>query len=300
MRSLLRTTMRTHLFSPLSLLAAAAAVFIGCSFGLSFEAVIDQQENCIYIHEFSCLAHTVVMFLPAILIPVHTCREFSHGTVRNKLICGVTKTRFLLSEILVNMLTAALLFALVTVPIVIRGEAMLAEKEWLLLARMFLTMLGGYLLCAVIMTVLCCCIFCSYRALAVVACTLLLVVCIVGGLRLQRLLWSPRLYERNEYGTDNYVTVEDPAYIGGAARTLMKTAIFCDPFMQVYISVYEYFPLTGGYDDSYFDDLKKDLDHSTFDVEEQVYYPCFPLYQAGTALVFTAAGILILRRRNIR
>ena len=235
-----------------------------------------------------------IFALFGVFISLSIGREYSDGTIRNKLIAGHTKGSIFISElilnIILNIISCSLIFVVYfgvflclaahTLPAMAFGDAVIVIIGYYLLNISF----------AVIFTVVSCLI--PSRAIGVVVCMLLFVAMMVGSTQISFMLAQPEVTTIEHYdANENLIDTEEhenPAYIGGAARIILQTLDNALPYGQLdtylsYMMIYSHSPnpqaVAAGYQD--------------------VLYS-YPLYSLSLIIILSGIGLVVFRKRDFK
>lgn len=280
MNNLLRAGMYRRLKDWLFWIVICVSLAVGIFFGLNFRTQM-------VFDDFFVMP---VFALLGVFIALSIGREYSDGTIRNKLIAGHTKGTIFLSELILNIIACSLIF-------VVYFGAFLCLAAHSLPAMPFgdavIVVVGYYLLnisFAVIFTVVSCLI--PSRAIGVVVCMLLFVAMMVGSTKIDFMLAQPEVTTIEHYdGNENLIDAEEqdnPAYIGGAARVILQTLDNTLPYGQLdtylsYMMIYTHSPnpqaVAAGYEG---------VLHS------------YPLYSLALIIVLSGVGLLVFRKRDFK
>ena len=231
-----------------------------------------------------------IFALLGVFIALSIGREYSDGTIRNKLIAGHTKGAIFVSELILNIISCSLIF-------VVYFGVFICLATYILPAMAFgdavIVIIGYYLLnisFAVIFTVVSCLI--PSRAIGVVVCMLLFVAMMVGSTQISFMLAQPEVTTIEHYdANENLIDTEEhenPAYIGGAARIILQTLDNALPYGQLdtylsYMMIYSHSPnpqaVAAGY--------------------QGVLYS-YPLYSLVLIAVLSGVGLLVFRKRDFK
>lgn len=231
-----------------------------------------------------------IFALLGVFIALSIGREYSDGTIRNKLIAGHTKGAIFVSELILNIISCSLIF-------VVYFGVFICLATYILPAMAFgdavIVIVGYYLLnisFAVIFTVVSCLI--PSRAIGVVVCMLLFMAMMVGSTQIAFMLAQPEVVTIEHYDADNNLIdteeYDNPDYVDGAARVVLQTLDNALPYGQLdtylsYMMSYSHSPnpqaVAAGY--------------------ESVLHS-YPLYSLALIIALSGGGLLLFRKRDFK
>lgn len=280
MNNLLLAGMYRRLKDWLFWIVLGVSLAVGIFFGLNFRTQM-------VFDDFFVMP---VFALLGVFIALSIGREYSDGTIRNKLIAGHTKGAIFTSELILNIIACSLIF-------VVYFGAFLCLAAHSLPAMPFgdavIVVVGYYLLnisFAVIFTVVSCLI--PSKAIGVVVCMLLFMAMMVGSTQIAFILAQPEVATIEHYDADhNLIDTEEydnPDYVDGAARVILQTLDNTLPYGQLdtylsYMMIYSHSPnpqaVAAGYEG---------VLHS------------YPLYSLALIIVLSCVGLLVFRKRDFK
>lgn len=247
-------------------------------------------------------------------------REYSDGTIRNKIIAGKTKTVILLSRLFINTAISMLMSFIFLLPCVIIAAAVFAKIP---MSILLWTLLGFFMVniaWAVIFTVVSSLV--TSKEISAVINFILIIVIMFGAYQLEHLIGQPEFIEIEEtqnvrmtaeeikqvqegtfdgsYAWDNdengvityYKIVElstakepNPRYIKEPVRTVMQTVDNILPHGQInlYVSCLTYY-------------TSDDVPHA----EEYEVIKLYPIYSLGVIFILSGVGFVLFRKRNLK
>lgn len=307
MVKLLRAGLRRYLHSAVLWLAVAASAVAAVLCGLNAR---DFYLDDVYI--------MVVFFALAVLLSWLVGREHEEGLFRNKVIAGYTKGQIFLSELILGIGAALLLFLLFAVIFAALNAYVLQKASAWVCVRIFLDVLLANVCTAAVLVAVACLI--PKRALVAIVNILLVLGISFGAYGAENLLAQEEFYTEWDYHdqtfsdeSGTYVVsvpiegsehpVENPRYVGGAARTALELAYDLLPYghitEQIQITTdwfgyayYDRFPDSG---ESWTSD--KNLSISAQD-SRQINRNL--IYGALSTAVVCAAGYACFRKKELK
>ena len=304
MLRLIKNTLRVHLHSKTFLFSCTGAL------GICGMYIFNDEHNT-----FRAVPFLFIAVLTAVPVCFGAGTEFSDGTLRNKLTAGVTKTQFLMAQVIAAIADAVIMLLITLIPYdLITQNALLPSQDTakgLWIALLLLTMTAA---AAVIFAVLTCL---TQTKMAVLLCGIMSVGLVAGSMWAEGKLLQPEEYQGNrselfvydesgENIIDSIVTVEtipNNSCVKGKARAALYVGFRLSPFSCLNIA--------------------DQLSHASVDTvnapdaartkyyenrfEEHCDFNCsayIDLWKAiawtlGECAVFTAIGVMIFRKRNI-
>ena len=236
-----------------------------------------------------------LLIVIAIMISLMIGTEFSDGIVRNKLIMGHSKGKVFLSELLLSMISSTVLFAVGYGAFIVfnfhRCDSMEAGEIAVGAVGLLMMHLSFAAICTAV------CFFIPYNSTiaAIINITLVIVMAIIT-LFLYYKFTEPEYYHATydyNYDENGHIVEQviegepNPKYIptDSAEYTVLRTAYYLMPCGQ--LTDYQ-FALSDFWFRDYPDERRlNDLKTA-------------PLYSLMTTGLFTAAGILIFRKKDLR
>ena len=309
MLRLTKLNLRLRICSPLFLALCAAVLLTSIAVGMEFENTVYDLNP---IPFFAAAAASMISTVFA------AGTEFADGTVRSKLVCGITKPRFYLSQLIASLCVSLFFFLLAGVPFFLMGrKRFFSQFDFVLLVRATVLLLAGvvfFTVIAVFITVLV-----KNRAAVLLVCTGAVMVLAISeretDWRLNRPEYTAVYRSGRETDTDepresviDYVIPNDQ-YVSEPARTVLYTSLKVNPF-QCFVSALDIIRSEGEINRTSLKNIEEEYErikNSDSKYERNADYfrdrliNCiyYPLWSGGLMLVLTAAGVLIFRKRNI-
>lgn len=297
--------LRVHLFSPMFAVSCLGTVAVSIIIGINVRSAAGSV--------WPFLLSLIILAFPASFgIGV----EFSDGTVRNKIVSGVTKTRFYLSQLAAVITEALIMFLLTLIPYdLIVFKRLLPSgnvKIGLCSAGLILLMYIGF---AVIFTFILCL---TQTKVAVLLCGALCIGLILGERWAESNLQYPEKYymgsselflydEKEENIIDSIVTEEtapNNSYVHDPGRYLLYAGYRLSPVSCAGIArgVSGMSPDTFNSPDKARENFKEMEYEFDFDFMCSAYIDLWKavVWTLGECAVLTLLGILIFGKRNIQ
>lgn len=304
----------------ISFVCLSAGIFEGFMYHIEGKRELFSGANV----EFACYTHLFMILPIIILVSIQTIREFSSGTVRNKLIVGATKTQFYFAQLLTNCALTLIMSALyfVTYFIIINPLFDLGHYSFTM-ALLFVFMLTlGYLMITIITTVITM-LFGKALLSMVFTVTILLGTTFVALWFASDLVQPKFFYEGTADG--DVTGVANPMFVErGTKRDAMSLYIYTSPVCQFYIvqsalssgvkseeelpkpygrwvqpSIRSYYDETDysrydGYDEEYDEDDDMFIKYNL----RNIYF--MPVYSLCASAVIILLGAAAFKRKNIK
>ena len=312
MAKIFKFTLKHNMMSYPFLVAVVVFLVAGCIEALPI--ISGGNIEALHLFNEDTTSAMYLTFAIAVLPPLLTGREFTSGTVRNKLITGTSKKAFFVSHLLVNSVLTVILTLVYFLPsFVLCTKYYYVFKPYMVAYAIFCVALG-YLAVAALSTVIS---VMSNRMLISLVAVLLVTIsfALVDG-RFGAALYYPK-YDVVDY-TDRVVidesgdkvwvsepktTSPNPFFVEpGTKRTLMWTAKRIMPFEIINNGtgvISEHLTSNDEYEYS-----KKEAEIQA-DGYPQIKERCdalfyLPLYQLGFIAVVSCLGLFLFDRRNIK
>ncbi|MBR6872064.1 MAG: ABC transporter permease subunit [Ruminococcus sp.] len=313
MLRLIRLTLRLHIKRTSFALAAAAALFIGVMFGLGNTKKPSED----FMYSLDETPFVLAGMIVSVITVWSVCTEFSDGTVRSKLITGVSKAQFITAQIVASAVDAALVFLLTAAPLILLGNKQfysLYSSEILFIAfgLILLYLVFNGVLCAVISCII------QSKVIALILCAGMWFGLNFAATQLNGRLSEPQFSERlitdivQNKDTGKYEEhMSEVEYtpnsrrVSGAERETMKVLLLLTGKAGVYTAETILNTCTEAFTlDEYLSFAKETVNDkltwgSCYMFEGADGFAVYPLWTLGECAVFTAIGVLIFRKRNI-
>ena len=313
MAKIFKFTLKHNMMSYPFLAAVVVFLIAGCIEALPI--ISGGNIEALHLFDADTTSAPYLAFAIAVLPPLLTGREFTSGTVRNKLITGTSKKAFFVSHLLVNSVLTVILTLVYFLPsFVLCTKYYNMFKPYMVAYAIFCVALG-YLAVTALSTVIS---IMSNRMLISLVAVLLVTISfgLVDG-RFGAALYYPKYdgYIEDSYQTETDGTIDDlpedweikkspnPFFVEpGAKRTLMWTAKRIMPFEIINNGtgvISEHLTSNDEYEYS-----KKEAEIQA-DGYPQIKERCdalfyLPLYQLGFIAVVSCLGLFLFDRRNIK
>lgn len=304
MSKLLRAGVRRYLHSFIFWLGIIATAVLG--------AVGGYNARHYYLEDFYIMLEFMVF---AVVISWLVGREYGEGIFRNKVICGHTKGQIFLSELILGLCAAGVMFLLYAGIFAVFNSYVFGVIDTSILVRVFLDMFFANLLIAALVVTIACLL---PNRFAVMAVNILVVfgLCFGSG-QIEGILEQEEFTIEYEwqYGGDTtdggyYMTivpgsehkVENPSYVGGTPRAILTTVYHILPYshaIEYRDMSYDWF---GGIDKNGNMRPSWKIDANGFELteEEDTDLSLNLLYSIGTLSVISAVGYLCFRRKELK
>lgn len=241
-------------------------------------------------------------------------REYREGIFRNKVICGHSKGKIFLSELILAEGAAIVMFLIYAGIFTAFNSYTFGVLPTSIFVWMFVDMLLVNLFFAALITAIACLI--SNRYITLVVSVVLVVAVAFASNQLINLLRQPEYYEEYDYERVEYKDnkgnvfvsfepipetvrrIENPHYVGGALRQVMIVAEHASP----YCHVYEYSSMSftwfgyGYYGEEYWLEQV-----GAMPTEEDIHDTAFnSLYTLAMLGAVSAAGYFCFRRKELK
>lgn len=308
MLRLLKVQLGTRLFSLWFAVSAVFCVIMGIILGLGHDKPVTADHG----FQLEDFPYIIAIMLCGALAAVFIGSEFSEGTVRSKLTVGYKRGHFYLSQLILTAVIAVLLFACITLP-----YFLLAYKYFFSLysagylikgfGLILLSMVGSSVLFTLV------CMTVRMRTVSIIVCAALALGFDYASSQLRRRLMFPEMTEKSvvEFSEEGAKTNEEKSFEKNAlykeepVRSFYKTAYYLMPVSAAKDagSILNTWIMAFGEDDEqkitdYYEANKMTWDKD-FALETQLETWRYPAWLLPEMLVFTAAGLLIFRKRNI-
>ena len=238
------------------------------------------------------------MWIVIVLISLEIGKEFSDGTIRNKLYIGHTKMAIYLSEIVSGSVIVIFNYLLFMIPTIIGGSYFfctisLAACLWLLGELLLIFLVWGFFSISLTMLI-------SNRAVGVVTVFSIMLFLAVINVHNRSYYYNTEpaeiienVIEFSEDGKPYSVerTVKNPWYIDGLPKALVNIEHESDPFSRTYNAcnyAYIHYPEKA---------KSEDLDMQV-QIDRQVKNDSLILILTGT--IFTVGGLVLFRRKDLK
>ncbi len=315
MLRLIKINLRLRIFSPLFLLGCGAALTVGIVSGrqVAYVGTLHMTPTPL----FAALITAVISVVFGI------GDEFAFGTVRNKLICGVNKPIFYLSQLTASLIMGVIFFLLAEVPYFLMGYGSFFGKLFTaeLLVRGGVLLGTAMLFCTAIAVFIC--FIVRNRAASLIVCTAAAAGLALSAVSLSRslryseyeIIPVQELRFNPDLGEDDLVTVDEKTvlreeYVREPVRTVMYTALKLDPVSSIMSALdiiradeFEIDVRSLEKIEAECEKLRtgigrfeKDADYIRDSLVNSVYYP---LWSGGAVILLTVIGVLIFKKRDI-
>lgn len=304
MAKIFKTTIKSSLLSPPVFFAAMIAFCAGFYETLNIFANQDSQ-NYEYVRLIENNTQFIVAFMIAMLPSFVTTKEFSNGTIRNKLISGTTKKGFFIAHLLVNSIITLIITLLYFLPMLIFFTGYFKMfKPYMVIFAIGLVFLG-YMFITVIATVI------STMFDKIIISLIVSLLLLFGFIFCESLLRSDlqqeKYYEEpiyNKYGEIVEERIEpNPFYVESkAARKAMWTARLITPMIPIeygtevingQLTSYEMYKQAR-------EEAKNVSDQHPSIYENNVLLFYSPIVTCGMITAVSVLGVFLFKRRNIK
>lgn len=273
-----------------SLIFKAGVLFsAGLSIFIIFMRWLDVTQNPEFYHNFPVsyrnadglifVGGIYLIFVLAIFIGEFIGREYSDGTIRNKLVCGHTRRNIYLSKLIVCSV-ACLIFHLLYILVSVLMGILLIDGTTMTIGQLMLSSLAGsFAMTAITALMLFISMLIPHKAAGSVCCLLLALLMMFGSLTIYERLQSEEYYDAYTYtDEDTGISIfvdrqRNPHYPTGIRREIYEFLNEYLPFSQLYSIV---------------------IMESEFDLNGiWIVYDCI------TILLVSGAGAIIFKRKDL-
>lgn len=273
-----------------SLIFKAGVLFsAGLSIFIIFMRWLDVTQNPEFYHNFPVsyrnadglifVGGIYLIFVLAIFIGEFIGREYSDGTIRNKLVCGHTRRNIYLSKLIVCSV-ACLIFHLLYILVSVLMGILLIDGTTMTIGQLMLSSLAGsFAMTAITALMLFISMLIPHKAAGSVCCLLLALLMMFGSLTIYERLQSEEYYDAYTYTDEDTgisISVDrqrNPHYPTGIRREIYEFLNEYLPFSQLYSIV---------------------IMESEFDLNGiWIVYDCI------TILLVSGAGAIIFKRKDL-
>lgn len=220
-----------------------------------------------------------LIFVLAIFIGEFIGREYSDGTIRNKLVCGHTRRSIYLSKLIVCSV-ACLIFHLLYILVSVLMGILLIDGTTMTIGQLMLsTLAGSFAMTAITALMLFISMLIPHKAAGSVCCLLLALLMMFGSLTIYERLQSEEYYDAYTYTDEDTgisISVDrqrNPHYPTGIRRELYEFLNEYLPFSQLYSIV---------------------IMESEFDLNGiRIVYDCI------TILLISSAGVIVFKKKDL-
>lgn len=234
-----------------SLIFKAGVLFsAGLSIFIIFMRWLDVTQNPEFYHNFPVsyrnadglifVGGIYLIFVLAIFIGEFIGREYSDGTIRNKLVCGHTRRSIYLSKLIVCSV-ACLIFHLLYILVSVLMGILLIDGTTMTIGQLMLSSLAGsFAMTAITALMLFISMLIPHKAAGSVCCLLLALLMMFGSLTIYERLQSEEYYDAYTYTDEDTgisISVDrqrNPHYPTGIRRELYEFLNEYLPFSQLY------------------------------------------------------------------
>lgn len=234
-----------------SLIFKAGVLFsAGLSIFIIFMRWLDVTQNPEFYHNFPVsyrnadglifVGGIYLIFVLAIFIGEFIGREYSDGTIRNKLVCGHTRRSIYLSKLIVCSV-ACLIFHLLYILVSVLMGILLIDGTTMTIGQLMLSSLAGsFTMTAITALMLFISMLIPHKASGSVCCLLLALLMMFGSLTIYERLQSEEYYDAYTYTDEDTgisISVDrqrNPHYPTGIRRELYEFLNEYLPFSQLY------------------------------------------------------------------
>lgn len=220
-----------------------------------------------------------LVFVLAIFIGEFIGREYSDGTIRNKLVCGHTRISIYLSKLIVCS-AACLIFHLLYILVSLLMGSLLIDGTTMTIEQLLLsTLAGSFAMIAITAMLLFISMMIPHKAAGSVCCLLLALLMMFGSLTICERLQCKEYYDAYTYtDEDTGITISvdrqrNPHYPTGIRRELYEFLNEYLPFSQLYsiVTMESEFDLNGIW----------------------IVYDCI------TILLISSAGVIVFKKKDL-
>lgn len=273
-----------------SLIFKAGVLFsAGLSIFIIFMRWLDVTQNPEFYHNFPVsyrnadglifVGGIYLIFVLAIFIGEFIGREYSDGTIRNKLVCGHTRRSIYLSKLIVCSV-ACLIFHLLYILVSVLMGILLIDGTTMTIGQLLLSSLAGsFAMAAITALMLFISMLIPHKAAGSVCCLLLALLMMFGSLTIYERLQSEEYYDAYTYTDEDTgisISVDrqrNPHYPTGIRRELYEFLNEYLPFSQLYSIV---------------------IMESEFDLNGiRIVYDCI------TILLISSAGVIVFKKKDL-
>lgn len=273
-----------------SLIFKAGVLFsAGLSIFIIFMRWLDVTQNPEFYHNFPVsyrnadglifVGGIYLIFVLAIFIGEFIGREYSDGTIRNKLVCGHTRRNIYLSKLIVCSV-ACLIFHLLYILVSVLMGILLIDGTTMTIGQLLLSSLAGsFAMAAITALMLFISMLIPHKAAGSVCCLLLALLMMFGSLTIYERLQSEEYYDAYTYTDEDTgisISVDrqrNPHYPTGIKRELYEFLNEYLPFSQLYSIV---------------------IMESEFDLNGiRIVYDCI------TILLISSAGVIVFKKKDL-
>lgn len=266
-------------------ISLAGVVISGIVFGISTVSG-GAFDDMFLVPEFVILGIYLSLFIG---------REYSDGTIRNKIIVGHTKGNIFLSKLILSFMIASLMFLIFTTTFtIISCKEVLSKIPFYILLEVGVGFFLMHLSFAAIFTVVSSLI--PSKTVGAVASMVLIVAMMFASYQFEFALGQSKVIGIEKYDeNDVLIEVEEydnPHYIDGIQRTIYQIADNTLPHGQInsyvsYLSSCLYAP---------FDDVEVDYEliKSDYAISE------YPYYSLGLIVVLSGIGFIAFRKKEFK
>lgn len=273
-----------------SLIFKAGVLFsAGLSIFIIFMRWLDVTQNPEFYHNFPVsyrnadglifVGGIYLIFVLAIFIGEFIGREYSDGTIRNKLVCGHTRRNIYLSKLIVCSV-ACLIFHLLYILVSVLMGILLIDGTTMTIGQLMLSSLAGsFAMTAITALMLFISMLIPHKAAGSVCCLLLALLMMFGSLTIYERLQSEEYYDAYTYTDEDTgisISVDrqrNPHYPTGIRREIYEFLNEYLPFSQLYSIV---------------------IMESEFDLNGiWIVYDCI------TILLISSAGVIVFKKKDL-
>lgn len=289
MRKLLYAGIYRRVREPLFWVAFAVCVLTETLYGISMGYSINNPFNGLGFDDFYFFPVFVAL---GVFISMSQGREYSDGTIRNKIIAGHSRTSIFLSEVLLNLLSCSLIFIVYFSIFILVIHKILPPIP---VSHAVLLIFGYYLVhlsYAVLHTVVGSLI--PSRAVGVVASMVLFFATMMGSYQLESMLGQPEKIAIESWDEERRESIiveefDNPRYLKGAKRTLCQVAENVLPYSHInqycsYMQAYIY---------------SENPDEFAQNADRNIVYGQ-PLYSFTFMILLTGIGLAAFRKKDFK
>jgi ABC-type transport system involved in multi-copper enzyme maturation permease subunit len=282
MSNLLKADIKRYSSSIVYIIAVIFSFAIGVKIGVCAYGSFTHDGATYHYFNIDETAFVIGILVLLSAVSIIVGQDYSENTVRNKLICGYTKTQVYLSELLSAFLAATLLYAVTVIPFALFGIKAMRFFPAEEIALVFAVIYFIYICMTAICVAVCCLI--KKRAVSLIVTAGIFVGLFLGSVSIKSALEQPQYQDRYD-SSDVYIGMEkNDSYIENeTARKALEIAFNANPAGQIVGFV--------GY-----------LSHDVFiyTAEGRRTLETYPLYAVGLSAAVTAVGIAVYRKQNLR
>ena len=281
MLRLIKNDLRYHTFNKFFFIAAALLLYHSMWYAV--------QGGVVYELTFG---------IPIVCITVllKSDKEKRSGAYCNKLTAGYTKRQVFFSYIISSAIYGAILCAIITVPMFL---ALQTEMTIVIYFTAFMFTAAAVQCISLLLD----------NILCVILAILALAAFFIG---LHYLTYEPLSELRyndvyiDSYGhdpqqNDTYIRTDNPLYVGGIPRVLLKTVCYVNPYSQIKFaqSQVRWYKFCEDFEELSFDTFwtKDEYDDIDYDISREYHF--FPFITLGFTAAVSAAGYIVWRRKDL-